>query len=57
VLAGRRDRVIPPAVVGRLSAQIPGVEVTWVPDAGHLLAWRRPELVAGAVRALTGAGA
>lgn len=56
VLAGRRDRVIPRAVIERLSAQIPGVEVTWVPDAGHLLAWRRPELVAGAVRALTRVG-
>jgi pimeloyl-ACP methyl ester carboxylesterase len=56
VLAGRRDRVIPSAVVEKLSAQIPGVEITWVPDAGHLLAWRRPELVAGAVKALTGVG-
>ena len=54
VLAGRRDRVIPPAVVGRLSAQLPGAEVTWAPDAGHLLAWRRPELVAAAVLALAG---
>ena len=53
VLAGRRDRVIPPAVVEQLARQIPAVEVTWVPDAGHLLAWRRPELVAEAVIAVS----
>lgn len=54
VLAGGRDRVIPPSVVGRLSAQIPSLDVTWVPDAGHLLAWRHPEVVAEAVRDLAG---
>ena len=55
ILAGRRDRVISPQVIEKLSAQILGAEVTWVPGAGHLLAWQRPELVAQAVTGVTAA--
>jgi pimeloyl-ACP methyl ester carboxylesterase len=53
VLAGSRDRVIPPAVIDRLSVQLPAAEVTWAPDSGHLLAWRHPDLVAEAVLRLS----
>lgn len=56
VLAGRRDRVIPPAVVERLATQLPSAAVTWVPGAGHLLAWRRPDLVAEAVARVSRSG-
>lgn len=54
ILAGRRDRVVPPPAVEELAAALPAARVVWVEDGGHLLLWRRAELVAetvaGAIR-------
>ena len=54
IVAGRRDRVVPPAAVRELAAALPEARVTWVPDVGHLLPWEQPELVAAVVARVAG---
>lgn len=49
VLAGRRDRVVRPAAIRGLNDSLPDATVVWVPNAGHLLLWEEPELVAATV--------
>lgn len=59
VLAGSRDRIVPPAATRALAASIPGAELVTVHRAGHLLPVEAPEVVAGAIRRyadLTGPG-
>ena len=46
VLAGRRDWVVRPAAIRGLNDALPDATVVWVPNAGHLLLWEEPELVA-----------
>jgi len=52
LVAGGRDRIIPPRVVRELAGRLPQATITWAPEAGHLLPWRRPAVVAEAVRAV-----
>ena len=54
IVAGRRDRVVPPAAVRQLARALPGAGVTWVPDAGHMLPWEQPELVAAVIARAAG---
>jgi len=49
ILAGRRDRVVPPSAADELAGALPSSRVTWVPDSGHLLPWEQPELVAAVI--------
>jgi proline iminopeptidase len=37
ILAGRRDWFTPPSVQERMAALIPGSEILWFEEAGHLL--------------------
>lgn len=53
VLAGERDRRIPPEEARRLAGEL-GADVEVVPDAGHLLPEEAPEVVARAVEAVYG---
>ena len=52
LVGGGRDRIIPPKVVRELAGRMPQATITWAPEAGHLLPWRQPSVVAEAVRAL-----
>ncbi len=52
LVAGGRDRIIPPRVVRDLAGRLGQATITWAPEAGHLLPWRQPAVVAEAVRAL-----
>lgn len=54
VLWGADDALIPLAHGRALADGIPGAALRIVPDAGHLLALDRPDVVADAVRELTG---
>ena len=49
VLAGRHDLFTPPSVPARMAQQIPGAEIVWFEEAGHLLPVEEPE---GVTRAL-----
>jgi len=49
VLAGARDRIIPPANALQLSAFIPNAEHRILPDAGHLFPFTEPERTASHV--------
>lgn len=53
IVAGRRDRVVPPGAVEELTSALPQAKVIWVEGVGHLLPWRRPDVVAEAVLAAT----
>jgi len=50
LVAGRRDRLVDPAVVDRLARRLPQVRMLSLPDVGHVAQMERPELVAAAVR-------
>ncbi|MHB1446818.1 MAG: alpha/beta fold hydrolase [Acidimicrobiales bacterium] len=52
LVGGGRDHIIPPRVVRELAARLPQATITWAPEAGHLLPWRQPSVVAEAVRAM-----
>ena len=54
VLAGARDRVVPPSAIPPLAAALPDCSVVWAPAGGHLLIWEEPELVAATVARLAG---
>jgi pimeloyl-ACP methyl ester carboxylesterase len=50
VINGSTDRVVPPLVADRLTAQIPGATHTVVAGAHHLLPHEHPEALAAAIR-------
>lgn len=50
VVAGRRDRVVPPKAARALASAIPGAELIWVEGAGHLLHWDAADRLAEVVR-------
>ncbi len=45
VIAGERDRLVPPEQSEELAEQIPGAELVRVPGAGHAVILERPEFV------------
>lgn len=49
VVAGRRDRMVPPRAALDLAGAIPGAALVWVPGAGHLLPFEAAEVLAGVV--------
>jgi pimeloyl-ACP methyl ester carboxylesterase len=51
IIAGGRDRIVPPRAARRLSRQIPGAQLIISPSAGHLMPQRDPERVAAAILA------
>lgn len=54
VVQGDRDRLVDPRSVDYLQQRVPAaqLQVIRVPDQGHLLMWKRPALVAEAIRRL-----
>jgi len=46
VVAGRRDLFTPPSVQERMAGLIPGAEIVWFDDAGHMLPIEEPEGIA-----------
>ena len=52
VVAGERDRLVPPELSEELAAEIPGAELVRVPGAGHAVILERPELVNQAISEL-----
>jgi pimeloyl-ACP methyl ester carboxylesterase len=50
VVAGRRDRVVPIRAAADLAEAIPGAELVWVPDAGHLVPQEAPGVLVSIVR-------
>lgn len=50
VLCGRKDRVTPPALSQALADTVPGAELQWVENAGHMLPLEHPQVVADALR-------
>ena len=49
VLAGRKDLFTPPSVQQRMADLIPGAEIRWFGQAGHLLPVEEPEACAEAI--------
>ena len=49
VLAGSRDVFTPPRVQKRMAELIPGAEIVWFPEGGHLLPAEEPGDVAAAI--------
>ena len=49
VLGGRLDRFTPPSVQQRMADLVPGSELVWFDDAGHLLPIEAPAAVAAAI--------
>jgi pimeloyl-ACP methyl ester carboxylesterase len=49
VLAGRRDLFTPPTVQQKMAELIPGAEIVWFEDGGHLLPVEEPEAISGAI--------
>ena len=45
VIQGAKDRLVPAANADFLERSLPRVELRKLPDAGHLIPWRRPEVV------------
>ena len=52
IVWGRLDRQLKPRYGERLGRDIPGAQLTWVPDANHFVPADRPDVVAKAVLAL-----
>jgi pimeloyl-ACP methyl ester carboxylesterase len=50
VVAGRRDRVVPTRAAADLAEAIPGAELVWVADAGHLVPQEAPGVLVDIVR-------
>jgi pimeloyl-ACP methyl ester carboxylesterase len=57
VVCGTRDRLTPLSENRRIAAAIPDAELVVVPDAGHLLIWEEPQIVASAISDRVAAGA
>lgn len=49
VVCGTRDRLTPLSENRRIAAAIPGAALVVVPDAGHLVIWEEPDIVASAI--------
>ncbi|GAC1321131.1 MAG: hypothetical protein NVSMB12_21140 [Acidimicrobiales bacterium] len=49
VLAGSRDVFTPPRVQRRMAELIPGAEIVWFPEGGHLLPAEEPDAIAAAI--------
>jgi len=49
VLAGRHDLFTPPSVPAQMARLVPGAQIVWFEDAGHLLPVEEPEGVARAL--------
>ena len=49
VLAGRRDLFTPPSVQERMAELIPGAELVWFDDAGHMLPVEEPDGITAAL--------
>lgn len=56
VVCGTRDRLTPLSENRRIAAAIPAAELVVVPDAGHLLIWEEPDIVASAISDRVAAG-
>jgi pimeloyl-ACP methyl ester carboxylesterase len=54
VVAGGRDRMVPPVRSDELAAEIRGSRLVRVPDAGHAVLLERPDAVNDAITALLG---
>jgi len=52
VVCGDADQVTPPDLSRELAALIPGAELSWLPEVGHLSPYEAPQGVAAAVQAL-----
>jgi pimeloyl-ACP methyl ester carboxylesterase len=50
VVAGRRDRLVPPRASAELVGAIPGAELVWVPGVGHLVPQEAPDVLVEIVR-------
>ena len=57
VIAGERDRIVPPELTGRLAAEIPGARLVSLPGAGHVVILERPAEVNEAITSLVAAAA
>jgi pimeloyl-ACP methyl ester carboxylesterase len=57
VLAGERDRIVPPELTERLAAEIPGARLVRLPGAGHMVILERPSEVNEAITSLVAAAA
>lgn len=51
VVAGARDRIVPPEASRRMADALPRPRYIEVPGAGHMVIWEAPEAVAGAADA------
>jgi pimeloyl-ACP methyl ester carboxylesterase len=54
VVIGGADHIVPPATGERLATSIPGARLVCVAGVGHLLPRERPDMVADAVREVSG---
>jgi pimeloyl-ACP methyl ester carboxylesterase len=54
VVAGQRDRIVPPRAARDLSAAIPGAELVWVGAAGHRLPRLAPAALAAVIHRYAG---
>jgi pimeloyl-ACP methyl ester carboxylesterase len=54
VVVGGRDRVVSPQAQRALAERIPGAQLVELPDAGHLIPYRRAAALAEIVRAVSG---
>ena len=45
VICGDTDRLTPPDCSREIAALVPGAELVWVPDCGHMLTMEKPALV------------
>ncbi len=52
VVCGRADRVTPPDLAQELAATIPGAQLVWIEQAGHMAPMERPADVADALKPL-----
>jgi pimeloyl-ACP methyl ester carboxylesterase len=50
VICGDKDRMTPPKFSHYLSASIPGSELRFVKDSGHMLPLEKPEALASIVQ-------
>lgn len=46
VMCGREDRITPPVLSEELATQIPGAQLEWIDDAGHMSPLEQPARVA-----------
>ena len=47
VVCGKDDQVTPPALSEELAALIPGAQLKWIEDAGHMVPMEQPAVLAG----------